>query len=99
MKNVDQSDIINWINEAIKEKAKIVVICYDQENDNVGFVPHYLQEATLDEHAIKLINEDDERYSFRGIIDVQAEIQRGINEGLAQIDYQKAKLIFADLVL
>ena len=97
--NVDQKEIFDWINQAIQEKAKIVVICYDEESNSGGFEPFYFAENVLDEKMLQIINEHDERYSFRGIIDVKAELQRSINEGMTGFNYKAAKVVWPDLKL
>jgi len=102
LKHVHPSRIIDWVNEAIKQKSRIVAIVMDEERNTSDYEARYLHEiytGMIEEQLIKLINQDDERYSLRFVIDVKAEIQKGFNEGLAGINYQEAKNVFTTLLL
>ena len=99
LQHANPRDIIKWINEAIKQKAEFVAIVMD-ENSHDEDEPRYLSKIhteSIEKRLIKLINADDERYSLKFVIDVEAEIQKNIHEGVGGIDYQEAKKVFPGL--
>jgi len=97
--NVDSQEMIDWVNEAIKQKARIVAIVMDEENHNTSFEARYLNgdEKKILKEIIQFINQDNERYSLRFAIDVVEEIQKSINTGEAIFNYEEAKNIFPEL--
>jgi hypothetical protein len=100
LNNADPDDINRWVNEAIKQKAIIVLIIMNNLSHDSAFEPHYLtDEKVILKEIINATNEIEnyENYSLRFIIDVKAEIQRWINEGLTSMDIHDAREAFAYL--
>ena len=97
-KQVNLKDIALWINQALEEETPIIAICMDEESHESTFEPRYLKKEEALQELIKLINQDEERYSLRFVIDVEKEIQKCLDDGTGlDIDYEKAQKLFPKL--
>ncbi|MEI6773281.1 MAG: hypothetical protein WCL18_00130 [bacterium] len=94
LKNVNPTDIILWVNEAISQKVRLVAVLMQEQSHDANYEPYYLDNDEVEKQLIKLINQDDEEYALRFVIDVEAEVEKGINEGHPDINYKEAKKLF-----
>ena len=94
--NVDAVDVTRWINTAVEETVKKIIVFWDDFDDNM--YPHYLLEGEKEAEIIEKTVTDTNMQHYEGTADVKEEIQKAINDGEAGINYKEALKLFPDLV-